>query len=226
MNDDVTLTLNYADNSTKKFTGSVVKYCNLLAAQNGTTEDQKKALDNMLDYGAAVQEYFDYRTDALANNDNYQDQDAINFTGDNADSTFYEDLKNHPAFGVKFKGAILSTTSKLALRLYFDVTNKDGLEVIVDGLVNDGMDATLVKDSSHGANAYYVEIDEIASCNLFDDACFVLFTRGEEFHLMTYDVRRYAKRAIEGTDAGFANVMTRLYYYSTTIGAAFDLNAQ
>lgn len=227
MNDEVTLTLYYADNSTKEFTGSVVKYCNLLAAQNGTTEDQKKALDNMLDYGAAVQEYFNYKTDALANaNNGYQLQDPIIFAGDNADSTYYEDLKNNPAFGVKFKGAILSTTSKLALRLYFDVTNKDGLEVIADGLVNDGMDTTLVKDSSRGPNAYYVEIDEIASCNLFDDACFVLFTRGEEVHFMTYDVRRYAKRAIEGTDAGFANVMTRLYYYSTTIGAAFGINAQ
>ena len=221
MNDEVTLTLTYADSPEKAFTGSVVKYCNLLKDNENTTEPQKKALDNMLDYGAAVQEYFNYRTDDLANGGNYQNM----FLPDFDDHTDFSELNNNDALGVKFKGAILSMTSKLALRLYFDIQDTTDLRVDVDGPGT--TDRQFYYDSSRGL--YYIEINQIPSCQLFgfDNRIDLIFSRNTIPESMTYNVDHYASKVVNISNSNrFQNVMNRLYYYSTTIGAAFNISAQ
>ena len=222
MNDEVTLTLTYADSPEKAFTGSVVKYCNLLKDNENTTEPQKKALDNMLDYGAAVQQYFNYRTDDLANGGNYQNM----FLPDFDDHTDFSELNNNDALGVKFKGAILSMTSKLALRLYFDIQDTTDLRVDVDGPGT--TDRQFYYDSSRGL--YYIEINQIPSCRLFgsDNVIKLDFSRNTSPKYMTYNVDHYASKVVNNNEynENFKNVMNRLYYYSTTIGAAFNISAQ
>ena len=240
MNDEVTLTLTYADSPEKAFTGSVVKYCNLLKDNENTTEPQKKALDNMLDYGAAVQQYFNYRTDDLANGGNYQNM----FLPDFDDHTDFSELNNNDALGVKFKGAILSMTSKLALRLYFDIQDTEDLLVVVDGPGDSDDEPYYYSDEQlhydESRSLYYVEINQIPSCRLFgsDNRISLAFLRfrvreddvmpeiiSEE---MTYNVDHYASKVVNNNEynENFKNVMNRLYYYSTTIGAAFNISAQ
>ena len=44
---------------------------------------------------------------------------------------------------------------------------------------------------------------------------------------MTYNVDHYALKVVDGGYSDtFQNVMCTLYYYSTTIGAAFNISAQ
>ena len=222
MNDEVTLTLTYADSPEKAFTGSVVKYCNLLKDNENTTEPQKKALDNMLDYGAAVQEYFEYRTFDLANGGHYQNQNPPYFE----DLTTFDDVNDDDDLGVKFKGAILSMTSKLALRLYYDIQDITDLRVDVAGPGT--TDRQLYYDGSR--SLYYIEINQIPSCRLFgfDNRIDLIFSRNTIPESMTYNVDHYASKVVNNNEynENFKNVMNRLYYYSTTIGAAFNISAQ
>ena len=116
-------------------------------------------------------------------------------------------------------------TSKLALRLYFDIQDTTDLRVDVDGPGT--TDNRFYYDGSRGL--YYIEINQIPSCRLFgsDNVIKLDFSRNTSPKYMTYNVDHYASKVVNISNSNrFQNVMNRLYYYSTTIGAAFNISAQ
>ncbi len=81
LEENVTLTVNavYRGRTTngKSVTTTVKRECERILASSTATDKLKKTCVMLLEYGAAAQTYFDYRTDALVNRDLTEDQRAI-----------------------------------------------------------------------------------------------------------------------------------------------------
>jgi len=125
---------------------SVAGYLKTLMSGNYTQQTKFLALE-LLNFGAAAQNYFDYNTDNLANAGGYENTPA-NAVPDDVPIP----VQSGRVDGVKFYGASVRFLSKTAVRFYFEADSVDGLTFTVDGEAY---------TPSSNENGYYIEVGGI-----------------------------------------------------------------
>ena len=125
---------------------SVAEYLKTLIGGNYTNQTKALALE-LLNFGAAAQNYFDYKTDNLATAGGYEYPPA-NAVPDDAPAVVLRGKVD----GVCFYGASVRHLSKTAVRFYFHTDSVDGLTFTVDG-----------QEYTPGSNdnGYYIEVGGI-----------------------------------------------------------------
>lgn len=193
-------------------TYSVVSYATDAAAQYANNAKLKRLLCDMLDYGGASQTYFSYRTDAPASakiedvDDTWTRDAAV--TLDDTSTIQNADLS---AYGVKFRGAALSVTSQVTVRLFFDVKNA---EVFADTLASNGEEQIFFADYK-GTDMKYLEFTDIAAPDIFKSVKLFLYNGQDNNIECQYSPARYYNSVIgKSTDANYVSVMTAMYNYS------------
>ena len=211
MTDTVEMTFTCGEASVTD-TYSVVSYATDAAAQYANNAKLKRLLCDMLDYGGASQTYFSYRTDAPASakiedvDDTWTRDAAV--TLDDTSTIQNADLS---AYGVKFRGAALSVTSQVTVRLFFDVKNA---EVFADTLASNGEEQIFFADYK-GTDMKYLEFTDIAAPDIFKSVKLFLYNGQDNNIKCQYSPARYYNSVIgKSTDANYVSVMTAMYNYS------------
>ncbi len=157
---------------------------------------------NMLVYGGAAQEYFDYNNDAV------EDLAGNGITGtSNAvpESAEKENSVTGRVSGIQFYGASLVYRNKIAVRFYF-TGNAEGLS-----FVSDGVECEVV--SNEAGDMHYVEFDNILPQDLDEQITLTVSDSSSSLTVvygpMNYIVRMNAK----GSDTMKALVLAMYNYY-------------
>ena len=163
---------------------SVAGYLKALISGNYTNQTKLLALE-LLNFGAAAQNYFDYKTDALANADGYE------FAPANAVPSEIPTVGQIGGVdGVRFYGASVRFLSKTAVRFYFEADSVDGLTFTVNG--NEYTPAS-------NENGYYIEVGGINPQDM-DDAMTVEVTNGTDTLSVEYAPIHYFIRTYHNSD--------------------------
>ena len=223
MTDDVTLTLPKNGQTVLTDDYSVVTYATDFAAIYADNDAMLTLLCDMLDYGAAAQTYFGYKAEAPEQLANHHITEVVSTANANRETDFTWTAKTAPdkielsgvdmsadlsAFGLKYAGASLMTTSKTAARLYFKTT---------DGFTTEGLTITcgnetleLVKKGSY----YYVDIPLIAR-EIFTDKTVTFSKAGAESASLTYNAASYYNSIMSGSySTELKNVLKTMHSYS------------
>ncbi len=210
MTDTVEMTFTCGEASVTD-TYSVVSYATDAAAQYANNAKLKRLLCDMLDYGGASQTYFSYRTDAPASakiedvDDTWTRDAAV--TLDDTSTIQNADLS---AYGVKFRGAALSVTSQVTVRLFFDVKNA---EVFADTLASNREEQIFFADYK-GTDMKYLEFTDIAAPDIFKSVKLFLYNGQDNIECQYSPARYYNSVIRKSTDANYVSVMTAMYNYS------------
>lgn len=199
---------------------SVVSYAAKAAEVYKDDPATRKVLCDMLDYGAAAQRYFEYKTDNLASDyieeidSTWTRQDAVDEMTDPTNLTALDADK----YGLQFAGASMFTTSKTKIRLYFDETSDNAASTVIT--VN-GTEQEL--KHNRALNKWYIEIAGLAARDIFDGYT-VTFVNGENSDSLTYSAANYYNAIVNGEypDA-LKNVMQRMSVYSDSAKAVFPI---
>ena len=192
MTDDITVQIvNGADQSEKK-TYSVRAYADSILAGE-YSEEAKTLVTQMLHYGAAAQNYFNYRTDSLA--------DAGLTATLTAPTTVAGPSYTGTVAGITYSGATLVHRERIAVRFYFEVTG----DTSAYSFTVNGNDYTPVQKGGR----YYIEVADINPQDL-DNAVTVKVNNALTvvYSPMNYIVNMYKK----GSESLQALVKT-LYNY-------------
>ena len=176
MNDTVTVTATRSNGETEEKTYSVAGYANYILSQD-YSDETKQLVTDMLHYGAAAQEYFDYNAENLANNG----------ITDNENNEIQAPAKSVEGSvdGVSIYGASLILRDDTTLRYYLNIT----------GDVNDytfsinGEEAAPRKVSGTGVN-YCVQYDGILP-NRLGDVYTLIISKGSSTMTVNYSPTNY-----------------------------------
>ena len=163
---------------------SVAGYLKALISGNYTNQTKLLALE-LLNFGAAAQNYFDYKTDALANAGGYENTPANAVPGEIPSVG-----QSGSVDGVRFYGASVRFLSKTAVRFYFEADSVDGLTFTVNG--------TEYTPASN-ENGYYIEVGGINPQDM-DDAMTVEVTNGTDTLSVEYAPINYFIRTYHNSD--------------------------
>ncbi len=159
---------------------SVAQYLKTLVNGNYTNQTKALALE-LLNYGTAAQNFFDYKTDNLANADGYEYPPA-----NAVPSAVPTAVQSGSVDGIEFYGTSVRFLSKTAVRFYFAADSVDGLTFTVDG--------TQYTPNSN-ENGYFIEVGGINPQDM-DNVMTVEVTDGAdtlsvEYAPINYFVRTY-----------------------------------
>ncbi|MBQ6831347.1 MAG: leucine-rich repeat domain-containing protein [Oscillospiraceae bacterium] len=181
-------------------TYSVRQYADYILDENNSFNDDTRALvRQLLHFGAAAQQYFSYRTEALANTGIGESElsPVPETTSPIAVSGIVE--------GLRFSGASLLFQSKIALRYYFDVDV--GIENVVF-TIGEKAYTPAEKDGS-----YYIQIEDIVPQQL-DQQITLTATVGTEEVTVTYGPMNYIVRMYHNTEnEALKPLLLHLYNY-------------
>lgn len=207
MGDKITVTVKNTENNVDmSFTKSVKEYAeSILASETEDDVNAQPLVKAMLNYGAAAQEYFDYKTDAPVNDGCVTDLSSV--TADSL-SDYNKHNKSQSVNDVIFIGANLSLKSKTTLRLYFKA------DATFTASVN-GQSLTVMKEEATGRS--YVEVNNITPDKLADDIT-VTVTSGTVTDDVTYNVMSYCYNVLKLEPSKYAdlqNAIRALCMYNT-----------
>lgn len=192
MTDEITVQIVNGTEQSEKKTYSVRAYADSILAGE-YSEETKTLVAQMLHYGAAAQNYFNYRTDSLANSGLTESLTAPTTSAGPSYTGAVE--------GITYSGATLVHREKIAVRFYFEVTG----DVSAYSFTVNGESCTPVQKGGR----YCIEIADINPQDLddritvkVDNALTVVYSP------MNYIVNMYKK----GTESLQALVKT-LYNY-------------
>ena len=195
MTDTITVKVVSNESSSEAKEYSVVKYANLLL-QNQAMSKYHQLVKNMLNYGAAAQEYFGHNTENLANSG------IEGYGTENVPESVETDMAiSGSADGINFYGATLVFRDKIAVRYYFKTTGEiNAYTFTVDG-------TEYYPEQNNGL--YYIEIGDINPQDLNKTWTVVV----NDALSVTYGPMNYIVRTNEkGTDSLKA-LMKGLYNY-------------
>ena len=158
MTDEIALELVVDGQTVATNTYTVLQYAQYILADAGYPEVTHNLVKAMLNYGGASQTYFDYNTDAMANEDITVESAAM--PDDISAPTVTGEVS-----GISFYAASLLHKSNTTLRYYFQVTGDAGSYAVSfeSGGVSDGKTYSLTEK---GDGIYYVDIPDIAPQDL------------------------------------------------------------
>ena len=182
-------------------TFSVVQYCSSAMAQYKDNTKLVNVCKAMLNYGAAAQTYFNYKTDNLAN---ASLSEADRLIADMETSSYkYEKIGSED--GIKATGAKLILDNDVAIRVSFQLTGDKSIEDYTFTI--DGVEVT----PTASGDRYYIELDGIAASK---------FNNFYEFSVggltIRYCVLSYADMVYgSGASQTLMDLMDAMYAYHT-----------
>lgn len=144
MTDDITVQIVNGTDQSEKKTYSVRAYADSILAGE-YSEETKTLVTQMLHYGAAAQNYFNYRTDSLADSDL-----TATLT---APTTVAGPSYTGTVAGITYSGATLVHRERIAVRFYFEVTG----DISAYSFTVNGNDYTPAQKGGR----YYIEVADI-----------------------------------------------------------------
>ena len=183
MTENISLVAKYLGMTAIEENYSVAAYLKSLISGNYTRETKFLALE-LLNFGAAAQNYFDYNTGNLANA-GYE----------NAPSNAIPDeipavVQSGRVDGISFYGTSVRFLSKTAVRFYFAADSVAGLTFTVDG--------TQYTPSSN-ENGYFIEVSGINPQDM-DEEMVVSVTNGTDTLTVNYAPINYFVRTYHNTE--------------------------
>lgn len=176
-----------------------------LALSETKTQALKTLLVDMLNYGAEAQNYFNYKTEALANAELTAEQSAYASSNDviadlqNITNTKYVEIAEPSAV---WKAAGLNLLSKTTIRVKFayegDVSN-----VVMAASVDGGTEIEITQFEAAGENLYYAYFDELTAYQYGNPIDFTLKEDGAAIsNTLRYSVESYAAKYKENDTIG------------------------
>ena len=210
MTEIVTVQLVNGTKAEEAKTYSVRQYADILLADEDYIE-YHTLVKEMLNYGAAAQNYFSYNTTNPANTNITVTPAEIPTTAVAIDAT--ENIT-----GIRFYGATLVHESKTALRFYFTADGVEGITFTVG-------EQTYTAVPKNGM--YYVEIPGINPQNLDDDVQLTV-SNGAETQYITYAPVDYIIRMYNRADASDASkqLLQAMYGYHLAAKAVAEPSAE
>lgn len=180
MTEEVTVQLVRGEQAEEAKTYTVRQYADVILADNAYSE-YHDLVKEMLNYGAAAQNYFSYNAENPANT-------GISVTPAQIPATAVEIDVTGNVEGVRFYGASLVHETKTAVRFYFAADSVEDITFTV----GEKTYAAVAKDGM-----YYVEIAEINPQNLDDDVALQISDGATELYVtyapVDYIIRMYNK---------------------------------
>lgn len=187
MTDDVTMTLSSGGND---FLTDEQSVCGYAKAMVDAYPAYKDLICNMLTYGGAVQNYYEYYGSENAYDVVQEiDQNWLSPNPHIDDSSIIK-TDSFKDIGLTYVGSTLMVTSKTAIRLYFtadDPTAFDGARAYYDNDI-----ALPFKD---GKNMKYIEISGIAAKDIFNDYIIKISKDGQA-PTASYSASNYCKAVL------------------------------
>ncbi len=231
---EITVTI-YGSNSdgtsvyhSEEYTNSVAGYARQLLEMDSTGNALKQLVVDMLNYGAAAQNYFGYQTSELANDgfDAYQSYasaayDLNNISGDKSSS-------HSSGTRVNFVGRTLVLKNKVGIAFILDASDYEGdiadISVAVrdysGNLIDTISGSELQKYGSEG-NKYYGITYAITAARMQERHTFYVMIEGKETAeaYMEYSVSAYANNMKDNSNQKLIALLTELMEYSDSVKA-------
>lgn len=231
---EITVTI-YGSNSdgtsvyhSEEYTNSVAGYARQLLEMDSTGNALKQLVVDMLNYGAAAQNYFGYQTSKLANDgfDAYQSYasaayDLNNISGDKSSS-------HSSGTRVNFVGRTLVLKNKVGIAFILDASDYEGdiadVSVAVrdysGNLIDTISGSELQKYGSEG-NKYYGITYAITAARMQERHTFYVMIEGKETAeaYMEYSVSAYANNMKDNSNQKLIALLTELMEYSDSVKA-------
>ena len=201
MTDDVLSQFFYAGGSSKEYTYSVQTYADYILTNSSNTK-MKALVAAMLNYGAASQIHFNYRTDNLANAGlEAPDYANVNITGFGAVSGQGTEL-------AKLYSASLILKSETTLRFFFRVEGSATLTVTYNGQPLEVMERS---------GLYYVDIVGISAKDMSESVT-VTISDGTSTTEVFFNPMSYCQGVLNDKTGAFGsemkNLVCALYLYN------------
>lgn len=223
MTDTVHMSLTDNDVVILAYDYSISKYTETAAAAYSDRVYLKDLLCYMLEYGAAAQRKFEYKTsgdnadvaDSCIDNiytDEVWAQRKSKAPGSLKDPSNISDVDLTAGYGISYYGASMSTTSKTVIRLYFTVTDSDSFSLTSASA--GGKDLPFYTDTT--GRYKYIEISGISAKNIFDTNT-VTFTNGTNSVDRVYSAANYYNYTLnQNQDAKVIDILKAMYNYSVS----------
>ena len=208
MTDDVLSQFFYAGGSSKEYTYSVQTYADYILTNSSNTK-MKALVAAMLNYGAASQIHFNYRTDDLANAGlEAPDYANVNITGFGAVSGQGTEL-------AKLYSASLILKSETTLRFFFRVEGSATLTVTYNGQPLEVMERS---------GLYYVDIVGISAKDMSESVT-VTISDGTSTTEVFFNPMSYCQGVLNDKTGAFGsemkNLVCALYLYNQAANSYF-----
>lgn len=202
---------------------SIAEYTQTAAAAYSSREDLKDLLCYMLEYGAAAQRYFNYKTsgddadaaDSYISNiytDEVWAERKAEAPSSLEDATDIGGFDFTESYGMDYFANSLSAGAKTIIRLYFSVTDND---VFASTAASAGGN-TLPFITDKSGDYKYIEITGISAKNTFDPIT-VTFTNGVDAVERVYCAADYYNyRLSENNNAALTALLKAMYNYSAS----------
>lgn len=179
MTTKVTCKVVSSSSESEEYVYSIKEYAEIILANPDTYGEEAVALvKSMLNYGAAAQSYFGYKTSSLANDTEYMtDEDRVVAAKDFSNLS-YSLTEGEGA--VKYYGTALSLKSEVGIKHYFTVDETADVDTLT--VTVDGEPAELVQNG----DLYEMIIPDIAAHNLYTDYVVQVGNVGLSYCAMDY----------------------------------------
>lgn len=210
MTEEVTVQLVRGEQAEEAKTYTVRQYADVILADNAYSE-YHDLVKEMLNYGAAAQNYFSYNAENPANT-------GISVTPAQIPATAVEIDVTGNVEGVRFYGASLVHETKTAVRFYFAADSVEDITFTVG-------EKTYTAEEKNGM--YFVEIPEINPQNLDDDVTLKVSDGATELYV-TYAPVDYIIRMYNNADATQAtkDLVQAMYGYHLAAEALAQPSAE
>ena len=207
-----------------EYTYSVKDYANRILNDSKYSDPTKNVVKALLNYGASAQNFFDYKTDNLANSALDDNDKAIatnNFDGYKADIT-----DNSGTGALKYYGSSLLCQSEMTVRHYFSLASGGNVADYSFSYTDaNGNVISLKPQYASDKNLYFVDISGIMAYNLDKKFECNVTNGGTNILKLAYGPFSYAYIvANKSTDEKLKTLTNALYSYWSNGKKAFDNN--
>lgn len=190
---------------------SVRSYCDLLLEENPDDAELTALIADLLAYGAAAQEYANYKTDDPANEDlNPTVGEWIPLT--ETDMSISKTINA----GYRIMSAGVHFDSSVSIFYKLRVPNMDGVALTVNGITYTAEDFALVEGTADTYVIYDVALTATDYNKVFTA---VLTLNGETIQTLTYSVKSYVYSKQNTANKAMANLARALYRYGLSAEA-------
>ncbi len=198
------------DFETEVYTYTVQDYLVSILADAENYAAEQRLVKALLNYGAASQVYFNYNTDALANDTELMTDADRELTEANND--YYAPVINGEGDSIKYYGASLVLDSETSLKFYFTVDETTLPEDAIPSININGLPGARLEKNG---NMWFVKIENIAAHQL-GNAYTLSIGNG---CTITYSAMSYAYQAQQSSKAALVDVANALSAYFSAVGA-------
>jgi hypothetical protein len=190
---------------------SVRSYCDLLLEENPDDAELTALIADLLAYGAASQEYANYETNDLAN-------ENLNVTPDAWIPLTETDMSISKTTNASYRimSAGVHFDSNISIFYKLRVPDMKGVELTVNGITYTAEDFALVEGTTDTYIIYDVAL-KATDCNKVFTA--VLTLNGETIQTLTYSVKSYVYSKQNTANKAMANLACALYKYGMSAEA-------